>query len=360
MTNKWLFGKKTDLLILFVPLWCVWLFFIFSPYNYNNVDAPLWVWLVFVLLFDVGHVWSTLFRTYFNANDKVNHGKKLYIIPAIVFIALFSVTFLGETIFWGMLAYVAIHHFMKQQWGFMKIYEAKSKAKHKLAIPNSWVLYGGMLVPILYWHLDENRSFNWFIENEFLPLSSLSFSTHFATIVQWAYGLLFFTWLVQHLVKLYTKEATLSLPLFLWIVTTVVNWHIGIVWFNSDLVFTVTNVVAHGLPYFVLVTFYFAREQEKSTQPAINPFLKYIAIVVLIAVSFAFFEELLWDFFINKDKATIFGNFVNYDDAVQISPLVKNLVVALLALPQTTHYVLDRFIWKTKSNPNFKKYILHG
>lgn len=360
MTNKWLFGKKTDLLILFVPLWCVWLFFVLSPYNYNNVDAPLWVWLVFVLLFDVGHVWSTLFRTYFNPTDKANHGKKLYVIPAIVFAALLSITFLGETIFWGLLTYVAIHHFMKQQWGFMKIYEAKSGTKPQQIIPNSWVIYGGMLAPVLFWHFDEGRSFNWFIENEFLPVASFSFSAVLATTIPLVYGVIFTIWFVQVLLQFYKKQATLSLPLFLWIVTTAINWHIGIVWFNSDLIFTITNVVAHGLPYFVLVTFYFAREREKKLTLTLNPFLKYAGIVVLIAVSFAFFEELLWDYFINKDKTVIFSGFVNYDTAAKLSPLTKNIIIALLALPQTTHYVLDRFIWKTQSNPNFKKYILNG
>ena len=32
---------------------------------------------------------------------------------------------------------------------------------------------------------------------------------------------------------------------------------------------------------------------------------------------------------------------------------LKILLVPLLALPQLTHYVLDGFIWRRKSNPNF-------
>jgi hypothetical protein len=33
--------------------------------------------------------------------------------------------------------------------------------------------------------------------------------------------------------------------------------------------------------------------------------------------------------------------------------MLKTFVVPLLALPQLTHYVLDGFIWRRKSNPDF-------
>ena len=35
--------------------------------------------------------------------------------------------------------------------------------------------------------------------------------------------------------------------------TTAVCWYVGIVSFNSDFAFTVTNVITHGVPYIVLV-----------------------------------------------------------------------------------------------------------
>ena len=38
--------------------------------------------------------------------------------------------------------------------------------------------------------------------------------------------------------------------------TTAVCWYVGIVAFNSDYAFTVTNVIIHGVPYFALVYWY--------------------------------------------------------------------------------------------------------
>ena len=40
------------------------------------------------------------------------------------------------------------------------------------------------------------------------------------------------------------------------VATTAICWYIGIVVFNSDYAFTVTNVIIHGVPYFALIYFY--------------------------------------------------------------------------------------------------------
>jgi hypothetical protein len=45
------------------------------------------------------------------------------------------------------------------------------------------------------------------------------------------------------------------------VITTAVCWYIGIVTFNSDYAFTVTNVIIHGVPYMVLVYWYRCKEQ---------------------------------------------------------------------------------------------------
>jgi hypothetical protein len=68
---------------------------------------------------------------------------------------------------------------------------------------------------------------------------------------------------------------------------------------------------------------------------------------VISLVVFAYLEEGLWDGLIWREHASIFGAFT-------LLPKIQNcqvlsLLVPLLALPQSTHYVLDGFIWKVKS-----------
>jgi hypothetical protein len=61
-------------------------------------------------------------------------------------------------------------------------------------------------------------------------------------------------------------------------------------------------------------------------------------------LALAFVEEALWDRWIWHDRAWLFGD-VGVARAER-HPVVTSLLVALLSLPQVTHYVLDRYIWR--------------
>ena len=60
---------------------------------------------------------------------------------------------------------------------------------------------------------------------------------------------------------------------------------------------------------------------------------------------FAFVEELIWDRAIWHDRAWLFGE--SWDVGA-----LKLLILPLLALPQLTHYILDGFIWRRRTNPS--------
>jgi len=60
----------------------------------------------------------------------------------------------------------------------------------------------------------------------------------------------------------------------------------------------------------------------------------------------AYVEEMLWDRGVWHERGWLFGS------PWQIGSF-KSILVPLLALPQITHYVLDGFIWRRKSNPGF-------
>ncbi|HWP42542.1 MAG TPA: hypothetical protein VNO14_04855, partial [Blastocatellia bacterium] len=60
----------------------------------------------------------------------------------------------------------------------------------------------------------------------------------------------------------------------------------------------------------------------------------------------AYIEELFWDRTLWHERDYLFGSPLDVAS-------FKVLIVPLLALPQLTHYVLDGFIWRRKSNPDF-------
>ena len=74
-----------------------------------------------------------------------------------------------------------------------------------------------------------------------------------------------------------------------------------------------------------------------------------LAVVWLLA----YLEELLWDRGVWHERAWLFGAGWSLEAH-------RSWYVPLLALPQWTHYVLDGFIWRRKSNPRFTLVPLNG
>lgn len=123
------------------------------------------------------------------------------------------------------------------------------------------------------------------------------------------------------------------------------SWYIGIVLFDNDLVFTVLNVVAHGIPYMALVWIDIHQRKNK-----IGGFSKIVLrkngwiIFLIVIVLLAFTEEGLWDATHWREHRSFFSFFYQIPQQFSFNNLA--FLLPLLALPQITHYVLDGFIWR--------------
>lgn len=149
-----------------------------------------------------------------------------------------------------------------------------------------------------------------------------------------------------------------------WILTTAINWYLGIVYFNSSLVFTITNVVAHGIPYLVLILFYVERKKEiQSAQSQSKKrrrlFLR-IAAMILIVLILAFGEEYSWDMLIYRERTWIFEAVLPFPFESFSNRWWQAFGIALLTVPQATHYIIDGFIWKSgPKNPHLKSVLMN-
>ena len=127
------------------------------------------------------------------------------------------------------------------------------------------------------------------------------------------------------------------------VATTAVCWYVGIVLFNSDYAFTVTNVIIHGVPYFALIWFY-VKARRESTGPVYRTFASNWIVFLATLWALAYVEELFWSRGVWHERDWLFGS--NWDWTEW-----KVYLVPLLAVPQLTHYILDGFIWRRKKNP---------
>jgi hypothetical protein len=332
----WLFSRGIDL-SLFVgsaALSCVVLAAGWATGTLHEA-TPDWAWVPLVLLVDVAHVWSTAYRTYLDPVELRRRPLLYGLTPPLAFAGAWLAYRMGERTFWRLLAYFAIFHFVRQQYGWVVLYRARAGERHGAWLDGA-TIYAATLWPMAYWHAHAPRRFDWFVSGDILPLwprlADATLPVYAALLVAYAVRSAR-AWLAGRANP--GKDAV--------VLTTAVTWLVGIVLFDSDFAFTATNVFAHGVPYIALVFFY-VRDQQRIGYggPA---FAQRAAWFLGLLWLIAYAEELVWDRAVWQEHAWLFGEPWSVGAA-------KEWLVPLLVLPQLSHYVLDGFIWKRGKNPD--------
>lgn len=350
MKQPWIYSARTDGWFILAPpflvLLCILFFSGLFASQRDAVSAGAWV--ILILLVDVSHVYSTLYRTYFDRETYQLKKSVLLLIPLVCFVAGVILHSIDGLLFWRILAYTAVFHFIRQQYGFMRIYSRYEKTRNWERRIDACAVYTAALYPVLFWHLHLPRNFNWFVEGDFWGFR-----------VPWldTVGLVFYiTILVIYLckeVRLIWLSRSINIPRNMIILGTVLSWYVGIVAYNGDLAFTALNVISHGVPYMALVWIY-GKKKSKLPAPAASWIMKYAfgryGLLIFLGIIFllAYLEEGFWDALVWREHASFFRIFpslpqINNDMALSV-------IVPLLSLPQLTHYVIDGFIWKMKDD----------
>jgi hypothetical protein len=312
-------------------------------------DVPLWAWVTFVLLVDVAHVYATLFRTYLNESAFAKNRTLLTIIPGACWLVGALLYSLDALLFWRVLAYLAVFHFIRQQFGFVVLYSRKDPQNFaRFSWINGAMVYMATLYPLMFWHTHMPRNFSWFVAGDFIE----SLPLICGQIGLWLYVATACAYALKE-GAIFVRESFFNWPRNLLIAGTALSWWVGIITFNSDLAFTITNVVTHGIPYMALIWLYHHADASQKTESKegkqwqLSKFLISNALLFIGFLAFlAYFEEGLWDGFVWREHGQVFLPFWNLP-AITDSSLLA-LLIPFLALPQSTHYVLDGFIWRVK------------
>jgi hypothetical protein len=276
----------------------------------------------------VFHTVQNLFRKRRNTEKKT-----LYIgIPLISWVLGIILFQFGGLTFWSVLALVAVFHFIRQQYGFMRIY-----ARFE---PNNWskridevAVYAATLYPMLYW-FKTPRAFTWFVNNEFDWLQNLPDYTGFITVLY--FGILM-TWLIKTAFEAF-KTKQLNIPKTALITGTYLSWYFGIVYFNNDLLYLSERYFSRNSLY--RIDLYPRNQTKRNSQ--LNRLLIFksvmgIFLFIGVILGFAFLEEFLWE-------TLVWNEHFSLD--LTVPEILLQFLVPLLVVPQLTHYLLDGFIWR--------------
>jgi hypothetical protein len=319
-------------------------------YFFDGAEVSPIVWISLVLCIDVAHVYSTMYRTYFD-KETFNASKNLFLLtPLIVFICGVIIYSISGHLFWRIAAYLAVFHFIRQQYGFLKIYSRKEIPNRWKSFLDSLLIYTLTLYPILWWHLHGPREFSWFVKDDFIFLNAPWLHLPLKVLYWGIIGI----WSITE-IQTISKQKRFNVPRFFLIAGTGLSWYFGIVVYNGDLVFTALNVISHGIPYMALVWMHgnkkFGSEspekikEKKRISFFFRPRNLFIFIGLLILI--AYLEEGFWDTLVWKDHPEYFSAF---HFLPRPSDFYLAFIVPLLTVPQLTHYVLDGYIWKIRKD----------
>jgi len=335
--GAWLFSKSIDIAVFGGSAGLAGLLLILG-WSVGSLDreTPDWTWIPAVLLVDVAHVYSTELRIYLDGAELRRRPFLYTVVPVGGFLVSLALLTFGETVFWRVLAYVAVFHFVRQQYGWVALYRRRAGETDRLG---HWIdttaIYSATLFPLIYWHCNLPRNFWWFLEGDFAAGAP-------ADVARWlepVYWTIMGTYVARSLwLRVFRSQSNPGKDLV--VTTTAACWYLGIVAFDSDYAFTVTNVLIHGVPYLALIYFSGIKAVRRTPDSAIARFFRLGVVPFLLSLwVLAYVEELLWHRFVWWDREWLFG------DALDAGPF-RFLAVALLALPQIVHYALDGFIWK--------------
>jgi hypothetical protein len=347
-SSRWLVSARWDLAVFGGPALAAFALLAWGAGTGALAEAlPTWTWILTVVLVDVAHVWATLFRVYTDP-DELRRRPGLYFgVPLAVYAAGVLLHSGSAALFWRALAYVAVFHFVRQQYGWVALCRRRLGVESRLdRVLDDAAIYSATLYPLMYWHAHLPREFEWFIAGDFLPglptgAAAALLPVHVAIVVAYA----------ARQVWLAATSRPVSHGKNLVVATTWLAWFAGIVLLDSDYAFTVTNVLVHGIPYLALVWRYGRSRYADGPGLVARAFRPRAAALYFAPLALlAWCEEWGWDRLVWHERPALFPGA-----DLHPAPEALALLVPLLALPQATHYVLDAWIWRARGNPGLAR-----
>lgn len=349
-SQPWIHSSVVDGWFILFPAFGATLLALASAHWFpQEREMPGWTWVLLVLFVDVAHVYSTLFRTYFDREEMEQHATLYWMVPLLCWVVGAWLYSMGALAFWRVLAYLAVFHFVRQQYGFLRIYARGEKQAPWDRWLDQAAIYSATLYPLLFWHTHLPRNFRWFIDGDFASIPWVWLDS----LGRVLYGLILAAYLLKELGE--WRRGRFNLPKNVLLAGTYLSWWVGIVVLNGDLAFTAANVIAHGIPYMALIWIFGYKKSGKDREAGRRDWgsqltfwaMRFIPLYLGLMVLFAFLEEGFWDGLVWRDHSYIFQWFRGLSQVVDKDTLAW--LVPFLALPQSVHYVLDGFIWRLKS-----------
>lgn len=332
LIDKTFFSRKVDFLAFttFIPVYLLY-FLVFEVFKAPLPQNPnSYFFLLGWMLVDGSHVYSTYLVSYGDKDMYRQLKPLLYGIPLALIASAFTLQYIGhQQYFYYFLAYLAAVHFIRQEFGWMKIAtHFDSQAPGWLNKLDVWSSYGMTILPMLYVTRKEGINNFWYQKGDLFFTPDII--AHTAINLYWPVVGLFVAGNAYHAYK--TRR--LNLSKYLVAINTFFGWYMSKVYVQNIYLAVWLMIFHHGLPYYFIVFKTERVSKNISWLQGLGRF-KYPAIYAgCVLVFFGF----LWSHAMNPYAASMRSS----------SLFLKSLIYAIAVTPQMTHFILDGYIWKKK------------
>lgn len=267
---------------------------------------------------DSGHVYTTLWRTYFHADERKSHWG--YVVWPVFFCVLFTLWYYFSIPgLWSFVVYSTLYHHVRQFYGYSKWYQGLNRVADK---NSDYYLYTFALVPILAYHFRTNVVLGYYSEKDLFSYPDENI--FIALKILWI--LIFVSWIVRER-KIWTRGRhelnrllSVAFPALIYAYCFFIGRTLTQVLFPL--------LFVHGISYFGVM----GQSLERTQTNRFRSQWIALAAVLITAIIFgpleSWFEE-------------------NATDVVQGLPgMVTALMIGLSLTPLYCHYAFDALIWR--------------
>lgn len=329
--NCWVFSPIEDVAVFVVPVLFAWAV-IALVHALGLQDIPYGIYLLSVVLLDLGHVYSTLFRTYLDPEEFLRRRRLYLLTPCICFIVSVLLYRMNSFMFFRVYMYLNIYHLVRQQYGWMMYSIRREQTLDVIdRLLDKVMIYNATLYPLIWWHLHD-IGFQWRAPHSYVTLPAW-----IDPVAMWAHWSIIALYVLRQVFLAY-RGRQINLAKYIICLTTWLAWFPGIVIFHSSLVFFLSQTLLHGVPYLHLIYRYGKKRSVDVRSRFLQLFGRKFGLLWFLVLIFCFGK-----------LAENFDYILNHTDH---GSMWAAIVFPLLLLPPICHYVLDGFIWKRRDVKN--------
>ncbi|MCO4792816.1 MAG: hypothetical protein KC493_03830 [Bacteriovoracaceae bacterium] len=319
--NQWILtDPKKDFLYILFPGLIAAVYFLSA-----EADNYIYEILAFIVmgLIDSGHVYSTLWRTYFHKDER-SSSKRYIWIPLSVFVIGFIWFYFQFKWLYSFIFYITAYHHLRQYFGVVKWYE---KLEGQFTKWSGRFLYILSLCPAIAAHFRSDLIIEFYTKSDVLmyPNKNLFQLLIIINIIVMLSYLIYEYFNYKRGEFLLNRTLSVILPVTLYTLV----FYLG----KDGFQILLPLMVAHGVPYYAML----GQSLIKTRRDRFPNYKVVWKAIFLTAVVFGGFE-----FYFERE-------LIDFDlEYLFVAPTVwESLLLGVYVIPLMSHYLIDAYIWRS-------------